>query len=46
MRFRGDGGVLVWVPVFGLFWEEAAGLVIEVGAVVVSVWGLRRLASI
>ena len=45
-RFQGDGGILAWAPVFGLFREETALLVTEAGAVVVWVWGVRRLASI
>jgi hypothetical protein len=46
VRFRGDGGILAWVPDFRLFKEEPALLVTEAGAVVVWVWGVRRLASI
>ena len=44
VRFRGDGGILAWAPVFGLFREETALLVTEVGPV--EFWGVRRLASI
>jgi hypothetical protein len=44
VRFRGDGGILAWVPVFRLFSEETALLVTEVGPV--EFWGVRRLASI
>jgi hypothetical protein len=43
-RFRGDGGILAWVPDFRLFMEEAALTVTEVGSV--EFWGVRRLASI
>ena len=37
VRFRGDGGILARVPVFGLFMEETALLVTEVGPV--EFWG-------